>query len=223
MTIKVYAISGAPRPWRVLLGLVFKELAFETVWLNGSQREHKSAAFLTLNPRGTVPVVEANGVRLRDSIATLAWLDRAYPDRPLFGVDDAHAAHIWQATLEMADYLRTAQHAVLSPVIFDGVTEATPDLLSAAQTLKAEIAGLEAMLADGRHYLCGDRPSAADAVAFPEIRLFMRVRDSKSTAMTSLGLAGILEASPGIGAWVARIESWPDYERTSPPHWRDAA
>ena len=41
---EIYTISGAPRPWRVLLGLTFKELDYEIHYLQVSRREHKEAA-----------------------------------------------------------------------------------------------------------------------------------------------------------------------------------
>ena len=108
MTLTVYTISGAPRGWRVLVGLTLKGLDYEVRYLEGSKRQHKSAEFLKINPRGTVPVLNADGQIVRDSIAILAWLDRQYPDKPLFGEAADEAARIWQLTMECCDYLRDA-------------------------------------------------------------------------------------------------------------------
>ena len=79
MSITVHSVSGAPRPWRVMLGLAFKGLDFDIHYLEASKREHKAPAFLKINPRGTVPAMIADGVVLRDSTAILARPDRQYP------------------------------------------------------------------------------------------------------------------------------------------------
>ncbi len=72
MTIKLTTISGSPRGWRVLLGLAFKGLTVEINELKRSENEHKSEPFTSLNPRGTVPVLESDGLVIRDSMAILA-------------------------------------------------------------------------------------------------------------------------------------------------------
>ena len=100
MSILVHSVSGAPRPWRVLLALTFKKLDFHIKYMRADRGEHKAEPYLTLNPRGTVPTIEADGIVLRDSIAALAWLDRAYSDYPLFGKSPREAAIVWQITLE---------------------------------------------------------------------------------------------------------------------------
>ncbi len=220
MTITVHTISGAPRPWRVLLGLCFKGLPFEKVTLKASDGEHKSAKFLALNPRGTVPVLQDGRVTVRDSVAALAWLDRAYPDNPLFGSDPDQAAHIWQSTMELADYLRAVIDRLLTPIFFEAAATATPELLTSANDAKLELTGLETALRD-TPFLAGAAPGASDAVAFPEVRLLQRASDMAPGIMAELGLADFYEEFPQIGAWVARIEALPGYAETKPQHWKE--
>ena len=85
MPITVYNISGAPRGWRVLVGLELKGLDYKVQHLSASDGEHKQPAFLNINPRGTVPALTTETITLCDSIAILAWLDREYPHNLLFG------------------------------------------------------------------------------------------------------------------------------------------
>jgi len=120
MSITVYSVSGAPRAWRVLLGLTFKGLPHDINVLQASKKEHKSAEYLKIHPRGTVPALEYNGLILQDSIAILAWLDRQFPESPLFGETAGDAARIWQATLESCDYLRAATNDVLFSLLVLG-------------------------------------------------------------------------------------------------------
>lgn len=226
MSLIVYIVSGAPRPWRVLAGLTLKRLEFETRTLQASKREHKSPAFLALNPRGTVPVLQAGDLVLRDSVGILAWLDRRYPERPLFGATPRDAGEIWQRVLESAEFLRAAQHGVFAPIFLQG--RPVPDkgseearvMSAAAGRLRAECERLEALLEDGA-FLYGDGPTAADAVAFPEIRLIQRGLDTKPDHMAALGLNTLWAAFPKLRHWKDRFAALPGMEKTMPPHWRD--
>lgn len=222
MTITVYTISGAPRPWRVLLGLTFKGRAYDTVVLKASEGEHKAPPFLSINPRGTVPVVIDGPVTIRDSIAALAWLDRAYPEPPLFGRTLNETAIVWQHTAGFAEYLRASVDSVLTPIFFQNATTGTAELLTAAYNAKVELAGLENLLRS-KPFLAAEFPSAADAVAFPEIRLLQRAAETKTGVMKAIGLHDLYQQFPFLGAWVARIEALPAYEKTQPQHWKEAA
>lgn len=224
MSLTVYAVSGAPRAWRVLIGLTLKQLDFDLRYLQASKQEHKSPEFLALNPRGTVPVLEAEGLVLSDSIAILAWLDRRYPEHPLFGASPIDAGGIWQLVLEMSDYLRNAINDVFAPILVKGrsVAEMPEDervsLVEAVAGLKSECTRFEKLLADGP-FLGGEAPSAAEAIAFPEIRLIERAVDTKHGDMVALGLADFDAQFPNLAAWKGRVGNIPGMDRTMPPHW----
>ena len=180
--------------------------------------EHKSEAYLEINPRGKVPALVTDGSTLRDSIAILAWLDRAYPDRPLFGADAEQAAAVWQVTMESCDYLRDALDALLMPIFFEGATEATLELYQAAETMRAEFAWLEGLLEE-REFLAGNGPTAADAVCFPEVRIMQRAIDTHTALMADLGFKNGLAAFPRLVGWKDRIEGIDGYVKTKPSHW----
>ena len=225
MTILVHAVSGAPRPWRVFLGLTFKALAYEIRYLENSKGELKSEAFKAINPRCTVPVLEDGEVRICDSIGSLAWLDRAYPDKPLFGSDPIEAATIWQITTDCTDHLRAACHQFLWPVLVEGVavpsqgTDEHRKLKAAAEGVLFELEKLTSLLSDGRPFLAGEQPSAADAVAFPEIRLLERATDQKHDLMDALGLVYLENNFKKLIDWKRRITAMAGFEKTMPRHW----
>lgn len=224
MSLSVYAVSGAPRPWRVLAGLAFKGLEYDLRYLEASKGEHKAPEYLKINPRGTVPSLVAGDLVLRDSIGILAWLDRAYPERPLFGATADEAGLIWQAVFETADYLRPAHHGVFFSLMVQGkpvansASEEGVAIREAASKLKAECERLETLL-EGSDFLCGDKPTAADAVAFPDIRLIQRGLETKRDDLAILGLDQIADDFPKLEAWKKRIEALPGMDKTMPPHW----
>ncbi len=218
MTLEFWTVSGAPSPWRVALAMAFKGLDCKTHMLSASQKEHKSDRYLALNPRGTVPTVREGGLTLGHSIAALAWLDRAYPQTQLFGETPQEAGVIWQRTMEIFDYLPGATSGVLLPIFFDGATQATEALQTAADVLRSELNHLSEILSD-QPFLSGTRPGAADAVAFPHVRLILRAMETKQDIMYDLGMADLAALSPQIAEWVIRIEALPNVALTFPPHW----
>lgn len=226
MTLVLHLFSGAPRGWRVHLGLEFKGLAYSTRYLSASQRDHHKPDFVALNPRSRIPVLETPGGPMRESIAILAWLDRAFPDRPLFGEHADEAAEIWPLTLDSCDFLRDANAALL-PLVFpseDTVpaadSEALAQLRGAAERMHMECRQLDVRLADGRTYLAGAQPTAADAVIYPEVRLLERAMQTKPARMAATGFADLEALYPHLAAWSARLAAEDRVARTLPPHWQ---
>lgn len=225
MTLVLYTISGAPCPWRVLVGLALKRLTCDTKVLQASAGEHKKPPFTSLNPRGTVPVLVSGKSILRDSIGCLAWLDQFDPRLPLFGRTAGEAADIWECTLEISQYLRQATSDVLTPVLVrqcrpaPGSTEESA-LIGAVENLKVEWRRLELRLETGS-FLAGEEPSAADAVAFPEIRLIQRAVETRGELGERLGFLGMFKEFPRVAAWQDRMAGRPGVSETLPPHWSE--
>ncbi|WP_420547017.1 glutathione S-transferase family protein [Curvivirga sp.] len=226
MTIKLYTISGAPRGWRVLIGLTLKGLEYKVQYLQASTKEHKQPEFLKINPRGTVPVIECDGVIMNDSIAILAWLDREYPDKPLFGQTNDEAGEIWQLTMECSDYLRDAIDTLFRPILVENITlpkadsEDMKSLLAASKKVQVECTYLESLLG-ATPFFVGHAPSAAEAVIFPEIRLIKRAIDRKPEIMQELGFGNFNKSYPKLSAWRDRIEALPNMEKAMPHHWNE--
>lgn len=218
MSIEIYTISGSPVGWRVLLALAFKQLDYKVNYLNLSKKENKTEAYLRINPRGTVPTMVSGHVNIGDSMAILAWLDRAHPSRPLFGATQEEAARIWHITMEACEYLRGASKDLLLPVFFHGIEEKTDELSEAANTMLAEFKKLE-MLLTHKNFIGGSQPCAADAVCFPEVRLIQRAMETKTALMTDLGFTAGLSDFPNLAGWLERVEAYEGVKQTMPPHW----
>src|SRR5262247_22931 len=85
MAIELYWGSGSPFAWRVMLTLEVKKLPYESKLLEFSKGEHKTPAYLKLNPRGKVPTLKDADYVLSESLAIMSYLDRKYPEPQLFG------------------------------------------------------------------------------------------------------------------------------------------
>src|SRR3954465_13838747 len=104
MTIDVYWGSGSPYSWRVLLALEHKGLSYNTHLLQLAMQEHKAPHMLSLNFRGRVPVLKDGDYVVFESLAVLFYLDRKYPDPPLFGRSPEEAGVIMRVICEYQAY-----------------------------------------------------------------------------------------------------------------------
>lgn len=222
--MKLYTISGAPRGWRVQTALLFKGLNYELKLLEGSKREHKNPSFLDIHPRGVVPVIEHGGQIVTDSLGIMAWLDRAFPKKPLFGETPNAAGKIWSLATDLEDHMRQTHHAFIFPIL---VQNQSVQSMSAsvrqtfserAERLWREFQILERHLSKST-FLCGAVPSAADAVAFPDARLIQRTNSKNPEAMRAFGFDQFDSRFPKIRTWMDEIEKMPGFEKCLPSHW----
>jgi glutathione S-transferase len=220
MAIEVFWSSGSPFSWRVLLALEVKRLPYESRLLEMSKREHKTPEYLAMNPRGQVPVLRDGGFAVYESTAILAFVDRKYPQTPLFGATAEEAGTIWRAVCEITCYLDENTDDFILP-LYRGRAEAEADKVRAAlPPIREELARSEAALRS-QTWLAGTAaPSAADIVLFPLVKSLLRAAGKPAAAAFDHGLTPFDQKYPALAAWAARVEALPGYERTYPPHWR---
>jgi glutathione S-transferase len=217
--IEVFWGSGSQPSWRVLLALEVKRLPYKSHLLSFSAGEHKTPEFLKLNPRHRVPVLRDGDYVLNESVAILTYLDRKYPEVPLFGRTPEEAGMIWRTVQEFTHYLEPALvDGVVRPIFFNRV-DARESIEAKAKDVHVELQGYEAQLA-GRHWLVGNALSAADIVVFPQLMGLLRAATRPAAEGLKLDLLPFAEKYPQLAAWLARIEALPGYENTYPPHWR---
>lgn len=79
-----------------------KGVEYELIQVDMTKREHKSPAFLKMNPSGKVPVLELDDGRyLSESIAICRYLEGVYPQPNLFGTDPFEMGHIEMRNRQM--------------------------------------------------------------------------------------------------------------------------
>jgi glutathione S-transferase len=216
MTLEIYWASGSPYAWRVLLAAAIKRIDYESKLLDFSRGELRTPEFLRLSPRGKVPVIRDGDFTLHESLAILSYLDRKFPEPPLFGRTPQEAGRIGLAIADFESYLREPL-AIVNRWLF-GDKPRTPELDEAHTKVVAEIKRFEERLGGG--WLVGDAPTAADIVWFPAMRTTVRAGVRAEARTRELGLFPLAEVFPSIASWVARVEALPGYDQTVPPHWR---
>jgi glutathione S-transferase len=219
MALELYWGSGSPFAWRVMLTLEVKNLPYDSKLLEFSKGENKAPEYLRLNPRGKVPTLKDGDFVLYESLAIMAYLDRKYPDPPLFGRTPEDTGLIWRILAECESYMVSAGDKVVRPIFFGKGLDKVDEIEQAAQTLRGELGTIDERL--GRSpWLVGDQISAADIGVFPLVQLLLRAASKEAARPFKLGLTPLAQNFPNVAAWVRRIEALPNYQRTYPPHWR---
>src|SRR5215212_1227117 len=106
-----------------MLALECKRVPYESHRMEFSKGEHRSPDFLAINPRGQVPAIRDGSFVLSESSALLAYLERKYPEPPLFGTTPEQHGLVAQALQECALYLDGPAEDFILP-IYGGETSA---------------------------------------------------------------------------------------------------
>ena len=222
MAIELFWGSGSPYSWRVLLALEFKRLAYESHELQFSKQEHKSPQLLRMNPRGRVPVLKDGDFVVFESLACLLYLDRKYPEPPLFGASAEEAATIMRVICEYQAYAEQYVTKIVSAVFLETLGEDVEEVTKAMHVVTGEARTIENRLSSS-DWLVGEQPSAADVVVFPSIMLLLRALERREAGELRARFLPMAATYPAIARWIERMERLPGYERTYPPHWRETS
>lgn len=192
MKLYDYVLSASCYKVRLMAALVGVKLELQAVDFHPG-REHKSLDFRMMNPSGTLPVLEADGLILTESTAMLVYLanlagkDWLGPQTP---AAQAQVQHWLAFSGRLAATLGMARlhDMLLYPGDIDALRRAGHLALR-----ELEAALTERRIAGGT-WLVGDAPSIADIACFPNVML------SQDGGVS-------LDAYPSIRLWTRAIRS----------------
>ena len=226
---------------KVRIVLAEKGLAWEGRHIDLPKGEHLAEAYLRINPRAVVPVLDHDGVLIRESTVICEYLDglddavRLVPaDRlaqarmRIWGVNTAEY-HDSVNTLTFASFQRRMLLAK-SPEELAARWEAMPDKIRVRKTLdlmehgadsifvpvafkrlQRMCAEMEAAL-EGHDWLLGTKYSLADAMVTAYV-----------FRLHCLGMQALWESRyPRVTDWVTRVMARPSWDTATAP-WLDAA
>jgi glutathione S-transferase len=220
MAIDLFWASGSPYSWRVLLALEHKGLAYASHRLSLDMQEHKSPHMLALNPRGRVPTLKDGDYVCFESLAILYYLDRKYPDRPLFGTSPEEGAVIMRVCCEFQAYIEDHVMRIVRAVLMRRGDPTSDEVTYSMQMAAGEARTIEMRLSKG-DWIVGDKPGAADYFIYPGIKLLLRALERPEARDLSSRFMPVEANYPALGRWLKRVEALPGYEKTYPPHWRN--
>lgn len=220
MALELWWGSGSPYSWRALLALEYKQLQYVSHVVQFAKQEHRSPQLLKMNPRGRVPVLKDDDYVCFESLAILHYLDRKYPQPPLFGSTAAEAGTVTRVICEYQSYAEDHIMKIIHAILFQGVEGRAEEVERAMTFVTHEARTIETRLSTSA-WLVGEAFSAADIVVFPGIQMLLRVLERREAQDLRARLLPLDANFPAIAGWIKRVEALPGYERTYPPHWRD--
>ena len=221
MALDLYWGSGSPYSWRVQLALEYKRLDYVSHELQFSKQEHKSPQMLRMNPRGRVPVLKDGELVVFESLAIMYYLDRKYPQRPLFGDSPEEAAVIMRVCCEYQAYIEPYVMRIVRALLFRNGDPQSDESTYAMHMIAGEARTIEGRLSKGP-WIVGDKAGAADYMIYPGIMLLLRALATPEARELSSRFLPVEANYPALSRWLKRVEALPGYERTFPPHWREA-
>ena len=219
MAIDLYWGSGSAYCWRVLLALEHKRLDYVSHCLKFDQQEHKAPQMLAMNPRGQLPVLRDGDYVVFESLAILYYLDRQYPDPPIFGLSPAEGGVIMRVICEYQAYAEPSLMLIVGnlldrrePVLGAGLAEAMSE---AMHRVAGEARTIERRLAQS-DWVVGENFSAADMVIYPDIRLLLRALAQPAARELAARFLPLEVNYPALGRWLARVAAITPAAATEP-------
>lgn len=147
------------------------KVPFELQLVDRTQRAHKSAEYLKLNPNGLIPVLQDGSLVLYESAAICLHLVDTHPETQMApALGTAERAHFYKWLVWMTNSLQATLVHYFYPersVDEGNVAGATQVRTHAQQRIGELLAQLDAQLAShGQPWLMGERFSALDPYAF---------------------------------------------------------
>lgn len=193
MKLYMTEMSGNSFKVRVLaalLGVTYENIRID--WENG---EHKSPAFLALNPRGQVPVMEIEGKIFWDSTAHLVYIARKFGGESWLPSDPLKMAEVMQWLAFAQDEVQFGLQWARGVTVYNRRPESFEGYLQDGRTA---LEVLEWQLSKTGDWLALGRATLADIACYPYVK---RAPEGDLP----------LEPYPQVRAWLARCEALPGW------------
>lgn len=191
--IRIHHFPKSGHAHRTLVFAKIAGIAHEAVFVDLAAGEHKTPAFLAMNPNGQVPVLQDGATIVSDSNAILVYLARKYA--PDWMPSDAEGEADVQRWLTLAaGEIAFGSCAARLITVFGAPLDADFAAATAAKAMQKLEDGL-----NGRDWLVGDRPTIADVATY------------SYTAHAPEGNVS-LAPYPNVRAWIARFEALDGFE-----------
>jgi len=214
MALDFYHGHGSPYSWRVWLALELKGIPYNLKLLSFANQDTRKPEFVAINPRHRVPTIVDDGFALWESVPILEYLDERFGGVKLYPGDARSRARVRLLVREAEEYLDLQGIDPITTELF-GDNAKNPNMEKVAEGSKrvGEEMAFFAKELRGK-FLAGDEPSAADLVLYPWYGYVKRITFRKpETKLTDV-------VPDAIKQWGARIEAWPFFDKTFPPHWK---
>ena len=190
--MKLYDFEHSGNCHKIRMMLSFLNIEYERVDIDLLKKDQLHPDFVKLNPLHKVPVLDDDGVILRDSVAILIYLARKYGKQEWYPDDPLAMAEIQQWLSFSVNEVFNGLAISRAIIIF----RRDMDLTEPRRIAKDALATMEHQLKD-HDWLALNHFTLADLACYPY------------TALIHEGELS-LDAYPAIRAWFKRIEAIPN-------------
>jgi glutathione S-transferase len=193
--IKLYGHEISGNSYKVRLMLSILNLEYQWIKVDLMQGEHKSAAYLAMNPFGQVPVLVDNEITLADAQAILVYLAAHYGGNLWLPIEPLDLSRVVRWLSVTAGELRQGLEDARLYHLFGAGTNINIDRANQKSTFILN--QLEQHLTT-RRWLEMEEPTIADVAVFPYVSLS---KDAKIS----------LDNYPAVLAWIDRVKNLSGY------------
>ncbi len=158
--------------YRVRIALNLKGVDYRAVPVNLLESQQQVDEFRARNPQGFVPLLEADGVVLTQSLAIIDWLEARHPEPALLPAEPDDRAHVLAMALAVACDIHPLNNLRVLKYLSGPLGQPQEARDAWYRHWVAEgLAALEAMAAKGGagRFLFGDSPTLADLCLVPQM------------------------------------------------------
>lgn len=211
MAPKLYTMIESGNSYKVRLLAALLSIDLEQVEIDLANGQHRTAEFLSINPRGEVPTLVDGDKTFTDSAAILVYLAGTHPDQ---GSSGQTPSSFWSADIaeqaKIVDWLAFAaswvQYGVFTArgiLSFQGTYNAIGSKVREGALEEATTRGHKSLQIlqkqlEKEDWLSLKRPTIADIAVFVYV------------ALAPMGDVS-LEPYPAVLAWIARIKKLPGF------------
>jgi maleylacetoacetate isomerase len=170
MKLTLYDYYRSSASYRVRIALNLKGLDYDRVPVNLLEGEQRDEAYRAINPQGLVPMLDADGETLTQSLAIISWLEWKYPAPPLLPANPDIRSHVYALALTIAADIHPLNNLrVLKRLSAMGIDQAERDEWY-RHWIREGFDALEALAApQAGRFLFDDAPSLADICLVPQM------------------------------------------------------
>lgn len=165
----LYQFKMGTNPRRVIIYLAEKGIDIPRYEVDYFNKEHRSQAYLKINPSGRAPsLVTDNGAVITESAAIVEYLEELHPDKPMIGTNPTARAKVRALERVGNDLIVRCQVWLWNLTRAFLAKEPNPSAEVAAQAYRYVLEMLDILeVALGENeFLAGDAPTIADFTTF---------------------------------------------------------
>jgi maleylacetoacetate isomerase len=159
--------------FRVRIALGYKELAYESTYVNILEGEQKKPEYLARNPIGHVPTLTVDGVPYVESVAIMELLEELHPEPALLPKTPQERAHVRALVETINAGIQPLQNLIVLERV--GGTDQEKRNAWMKFFIARGLGAFEKLASESGPYAFGERFTMADACLVPQIYAARRV------------------------------------------------